>query len=107
SVLLWSLALPSVLQAQLGRGEAWIESVTGKALRLSSAGGAMRQYDIARFDQLSPGDLIDTRGGGRVVIGLKDGSQVIISPGSQVELKDFQQATSARELLRITLGDRK
>ena len=104
SVLVWSLALPAGLLAQANQGEAWIASVAGKASRLSGAGGAARSYDIARFDRLSPGDVIDTRGGGQVVIGLKDGSQVIVYPGSEVELKDFRHATSARELLRIALG---
>src|SRR5262245_48659821 len=39
---------------------------------------------------LRPGDMIDTGLSGRVVMALGDGSQVVVFPGSRVELKDFQ-----------------
>ena len=53
---------------------------------------------------LNPGDRIDTRGGGRVVIDLSDGSMVVVSPESVVTLKDYRAAGSLRELFDITLG---
>ena len=53
---------------------------------------------------LNPGDRIDTRGGGRVVIDLSDGSMVVVSPESVVTLKDYRAASSLRELFEITLG---
>ncbi len=53
---------------------------------------------------LNPGDRIDTRGGGKVVIDLSDGSMVMVSPESVVVLKDYRTATSLRELFEITLG---
>ena len=53
---------------------------------------------------LNPGDRIDTRGGGRVVIDLSDGSMVVVSPESIVTLKDYRAAASLRELFGITLG---
>ena len=53
---------------------------------------------------MNPGDRIDTRGGGRVVIDLSDGSMVVIQPESVIILKDFQQASSLRELFEISLG---
>src|SRR5262245_9914728 len=59
---------------------------------------------LSKGDTLQPGDVIDTRGSGRVVIALGDGSQVIILPGSRVELKDFQGGGSWRDLLEVTVG---
>ncbi|MGD0772992.1 MAG: FecR family protein [Candidatus Solibacter sp.] len=53
---------------------------------------------------LNPGDRIDTRGGGRVVIDLSDGSMVVVAPESIVTLKDYRAAGSLRELFAITLG---
>jgi hypothetical protein len=53
---------------------------------------------------LNPGDRIDTRGGGRVVVDLSDGSMVVISPESVVTLKDYRAANTLRELFEITLG---
>ena len=53
---------------------------------------------------LNPGDRIDTRGGGRVVIDLSDGSMVVVAPESIVTLKDYRAAGSLRELFGITLG---
>ena len=58
----------------------------------------------ARAIVLNPGDRIDTRGGGRVVIDLSDGSMVVVQPESVVVLKDFRAAASLRELFEITLG---
>ena len=53
---------------------------------------------------LNPGDRVDTRGGGKVVIDLSDGSMVVVSPESVVVLKDYRAASSLRELFEITLG---
>jgi hypothetical protein len=53
---------------------------------------------------LNPGDRIDTRGGGRVVIDLSDGSIVVVAPESIVTLKDYRAAASLRELFGIALG---
>jgi hypothetical protein len=53
---------------------------------------------------LNPGDRIDTRGGGRVVIDLSDGSIVVVAPESIVTLKDYRAAASLRELFDIALG---
>ena len=75
--------------------------VTGQAT-LSSPGAAPLALTPGYL--LSPGDRIDTRGGGRVVIDLSDGSMVVVSPESIVTLKDFRAASSLRELFEITLG---
>ena len=53
---------------------------------------------------LNPGDRIDTRGGGRVVVDLSDGSMVVVSPESIVTLKDYRAASTLRELFEITVG---
>jgi FecR-like protein len=76
-------------------------SVTGAAV-LSTAGSP--QFALSRGYLLNPGDLIDTRGGGRVVIDLSDGSIVIVQPESVVTLKDFHTADSLRELFEVTIG---
>ena len=53
---------------------------------------------------LNPGDRVDTRGGGRVVIDLSDGSMVVVQPESVIVLKDFQQAALAAGTFEITPG---
>src|SRR5215472_8230906 len=53
---------------------------------------------------LNPGDRVDTRGGGRVVIDLSDGSLVVVQPESVIVLKDYRQAESLRELFEIVVG---
>jgi hypothetical protein len=75
--------------------------VTGPATLMSPGAAALV---LTPGYILSPGDRIDTRAGGRVVIDLSDGSMVVVSPGSLVTLKDYRAATSLRELFEITLG---
>jgi hypothetical protein len=53
---------------------------------------------------LNPGDRVDTRNGGRVVIALSDGSMVVVEPWSMIQFKDFRQAESLRELFEIGMG---
>ncbi len=48
--------------------------------------------------------MIDTTGGGRVVISVSDGSQIIIYPSSRIRIGDFSTAASLRELIEIALG---
>jgi len=77
-------------------------SVTGSALiYTNSSGGA---FALSTGFLLNPGDRIDTRSGGRVVVDLSDGSMVVVEPQSIVVLKDFRQAESLRELLEILEG---
>ena len=59
---------------------------------------------LARGEMLSPGDEIDTRGGGEVAISFSDGSLVLVLPGSRVTLKDYRSASTTRELFDILLG---
>ena len=59
---------------------------------------------MTRGFALNPGDSVDTRGGGQVVIELSDGSMVVVQPESVVVLKDYRAAGSLRELFEITLG---
>jgi hypothetical protein len=54
--------------------------------------------------ELSPGDKLDTRGGGQIVIELTDGSMIVVQPESVIIIKDFHTAVSLRELFEITLG---
>jgi hypothetical protein len=89
------------LAAQNGPVVARAAAVSGLAV-LSNAGTA--PLLLTTGYTLSPGDRIDTRGGGRVVIDLSDGSMVIVAPESVVVLKDYRMAGSLRELFEITLG---
>ncbi len=88
-------------QAQ-GLIEARAASVTGRVLL--SNGGSVAPFALTRGFALNPGDRLDTRGGGQLVIDLSDGSIVVVQPESVVVLKDFRAAGSLRELLEITLG---
>lgn len=89
------------IQAQGVTVEARITSVQGAA---TIAGNGRRTSRVVRGTTLTAGDEIDTRGGGRVVIDLTDGSQVIVMPGSRVVIGSYQNASSFRELLQIVLG---
>jgi ferric-dicitrate binding protein FerR (iron transport regulator) len=80
--------------------DARVASVQGAALLR----GKQRVFILARGDLLTPGDEIDTRGGGRVVIELTDGSVVIIHPKSRIVISDYRAAPSLREMFRILVG---
>lgn len=68
------------------------------------SGNGMGPHPIGRGDILLPGQEIDTRSGGELVIELSDGSLVIVRPGSRVLLKDFRTIRSVRELFEVLLG---
>jgi hypothetical protein len=77
-------------------------AVTGRALLFNT--NAAVPIALTPGYILTPGDRVDTRGGGRVVIELSDGSMVVVSPESVVTLKDFRAASSLRELFEISVG---
>jgi hypothetical protein len=81
--------------------EARIASVNGRAVL---SGNARPGANLVRGVVVVPGDVIDTRAGGRVTIQLSDGSLVIVQPGSVVVFQDYRNAGSLRELLKITVG---
>lgn len=89
------------IYAQSAGIEARITSVSGAA---TLSGNGRNGAKLVRGTILAPGYEIDTRGGGRVVLDLSDGSQVVILPGSLVVVGDYRNANSLRELLQITLG---
>ncbi len=80
--------------------DARIASVKGIALRYKN----QRSFILGRGDTLDPGDEIDTRRGGRVVIELTDGSLVIVQPKSRIVFNDYRAATSLRDMFRIVIG---
>ncbi|MCU1234556.1 MAG: hypothetical protein JWP63_2523 [Candidatus Solibacter sp.] len=96
-----ALLFTSVAAAQSSSVIARASSVTGSAV-LTSPG--LSPLALTAGFILNPGDRIDTRGGGRVVIDLSDGSMVVVSPESVVVLKDYRAASSLRELFEITIG---
>ncbi len=81
--------------------EACVTSISGRA---AISGNGRSNARLARGVVLAPGDEVNTTGGGRVVIDLSDGSQVVVLPGSRVVIGDYRNAASLRELLQITLG---
>lgn len=87
--------------AQSAAVEARVSSVSGSA---TISGNGQNGARLARGVILALGHEIDTRGGGRVVIDLSDGSQVVVLPGSRLVVGDYRSAGSLRELLQITLG---
>jgi hypothetical protein len=88
-------------RAQVTAVEARVASVSGAAL-VSNGGRAPTAAQ--RGDVLFPGEEIDTRGGGHLAIELTDGSLVLVRPGSRVLLKDFQAASTLREMFEVLLG---
>lgn len=53
-------------------------------------------------DELRPGDTITTGRGGRLVLGLSDGSQAVVAPQTTVVIKDLSQ--SPRTLFHVIRG---
>jgi len=96
------LACVSPLAAQTGPVVARAASVTGAALVYSGSSG--NGFALSPGFQLNPGDRVDTRGGGRVVIDLSDGSMIVVEPQSLLVIKDYRQAESLRELFEILVG---
>ncbi|MDR3699581.1 MAG: FecR family protein [Candidatus Sulfopaludibacter sp.] len=102
AVLCIALAGAGSLAAQTGPVVARAASVTGNAVVFTASSG--NSFGLSAGFLLNPGDRVDTRSGGRVVIDLSDGSMVVVEPQSVVVLKDFRQAESLRELFEILLG---
>ena len=69
-----------------------------------SSGAAAPAFAVPRGYALSPGDRVETRGGGRLVIDLSDGSVVVVEPETVLLIKDFRAAVSLRELFDIAIG---
>src|SRR5262249_54159288 len=80
--------------------DARVASVQGAALRRNN----QRAFVLARGDLLNPGDEIDTRGGGRVVFELTDGSVVVVNANSRIVIRDYRAAPTLREMFRILVG---
>ncbi len=102
-IFAFALALLSAFSsfAQSAPVVARASGVTGQAVLLTPG---LASVVLTAGYILNPGDRIDTRGGGRVVIDLSDGSMVLVAPESVVTLKDYRAAASLRELFDITLG---
>ena len=81
--------------------EAHVASVNG---RVVVSGNARTSSVLTRGELLSPGDVIDTHGGGRVRIELSDGSVVIVQSETRLVLQDYRSVTSLRELLNVLVG---
>jgi FecR protein len=98
---LFAQAAVLAVNAQTPPVEARVASVSGSTIRSSTLSPAQ---PVQRGDVLSPGDEIDTRGGGHVVIELSDGSVVIVQPGSHILFQDYRAAGTLFELFEIMVG---
>ncbi len=78
-----------------------VSSVSGRVLLSSNGASALA---VVAGHELGPGDRLDTRGGGQIVIELTDGSMIVVQPESVIVIKDFHAAVSIRELFEIMLG---
>ena len=94
-------ALSAAARAQSGAVVARAASVSGHVTIFS---GGAAGFALTRGYVLNPGDRVDTRGGGRLVIDLSDGSLVVVQPESVLIIKDYRQAESLRELFQIAVG---
>ena len=94
-------AAASGVNAQTPTVEARVASVSGSTIRSSTV---TPSQPLKRGDLLAPGDEIDTRGGGHVVIELTDGSVVIVQPGSRILFQEYGAAGSLYKLFEILVG---
>jgi hypothetical protein len=110
NLLLFSLLCASVFG--LTRGSASAQELVSARI-LSSEGAveihrmAQGQAQLTRIDyhvndELLAGDVIKTRAGGRLVVGIPDGSQAIIGENTIVEIKDFSH--SPRTIFNVLRG---
>ena len=93
-----ALCAPSFAQPLVARAA----SVAGRVLLTPATGGPA--FALTSGYALGFADRIDTRGGGRVVIDLSDGSVVVVQPETLLTIKDFRAAETLRELFEITVG---
>lgn len=70
--------------------------------RRASAQAALTKIDYHVNEELRAGDVIKTYGGGRLVLGLSDGSQAIIGEKTTVEITDLSQ--SPRTIFNVLRG---
>jgi FecR-like protein len=100
-LVLFALVAAPAVNAQTSPVEARVASVSGSTIRSSAL---IPSQPVQRGDVLAPGDEIDTRGGGHVVIELTDGSVIIVQPGSRTLFQDSRAAGSLFELFEIKVG---
>jgi hypothetical protein len=109
--LVWFACLPLLLFAIGGDRasgqhlvEARILSVDGpvEIRRSPSSGAVLTKIKFKPAEQLKAGDRITTGWGGRLILGLTDGSQAVIGERSIVEVRDL--GSSPRELFHVLRG---
>ncbi|MEA2173057.1 MAG: hypothetical protein QOD00_649, partial [Blastocatellia bacterium] len=81
--------------------EARVASISGRVI---VSGNARASDMLRRGELLTPGDIVDTHGGGRLRIELSDGSVVIVQPETRLVLQDYRAGGSLRELLKVLVG---
>jgi ferric-dicitrate binding protein FerR (iron transport regulator) len=103
-IVLCMAALASVTaHAQnLASAKILISSGSVSISRAAVAGKATSNVKFRRGDGVFPGDIIKTNAGGRIVLGLADGSQAIIGENTIVEIKDLSH--SPRTIFNILRG---
>jgi len=101
--MVWLVILRALAGAQGALIEAQVLSVSGRATVVRGSAGP-GPLPINRGDLLLPGYTLDTGVAGRLVIGLSDGSQLVVHPRSRLVMRDFLQANSLCELFEIVVG---
>lgn len=104
SVLLFLLCLTAAVVKPQDLSMAKILAAQGSVqiTRLAADGTSMYRVKLIVNGDLFSGDVIKTNSGGRLVLGLKDGSQAIISENTTIEIKDTNN--SPRTIFNVLRG---
>jgi hypothetical protein len=102
AMVCWLIASDSAA-AQIPVGVAQVTKTGTGAIYYSQIQGPSSSSPLTKGTNLKMGDVIETVGG-RVVLALSDGSQVIIYERSRVELRDFRPGHTPAELLEVFVG---
>ncbi len=96
------LTLTASIAGSQNLSSAKILRVSGSVQIFRPSGGTLNRIKFGSGTELFPGDVIKTNFDGRLVIGLKDGSQAIISRETTVEIRDTN--ISPRTIFHILRG---
>lgn len=103
TLLFLLLMLPAIAMPQ-GSPVATILAAQGSVeiIRLVAGENTMQQVKLVSGSGLFNGDVVKTKASGRLVLGLPDGSQAIISENTTVEIKDTN--SSPRTIFNVLRG---
>ena len=102
AVLFLFFVTPANVLPQAGAVAKILAAQGAVQLARPAGGDSMQQVNLTTGSDLFVGDVIKTKSGGRLVIGLRDGSQAIISENTTVEIKDTN--SSPRTIFNVLRG---